>query len=713
VTVKIPAWKWLGMPEREAAGYRFAGRLLKVGRRRQRSGMGEAIRRSRGDADRRFRDVVEALPAAVYTTDASGRITYFNRAAVEFSGRTPKLGSDRWCVTLRLHWPDGRPMPHEESPMAKALKEDRSIRGAEAVAERPDGTRVPFMAYPTPLHDASGALVGAVNMLVDVTELKRAEQAMRDLSKSLEERVARQHTETTAQLHDGERQFRLLVQSVTDYAIFMLMPDGTISNWNPGAERIKGYKAEEVIGRHFSQFYTPEDRKDGLPARALATAAREGKYEGEGWRIRRDGTRFWALVVIDVIRDEDGALIGFAKITRDMTERRVLEEHRRQAQKMEAIGQLTSGVAHDFNNLLATIIPNLELAHDCMSDELGRKRIGNAMAAAERGAALTEQLLAFSRRQDLATRPVDLNRLVAQTSEMLPRTIGPAIAIETDLVDDTWHANTDPNQLQLALLNLAINARDAMPGGGRLTISTANLPDSTLDLGTYTVFGDFVRLSVSDTGTGMSEEVASRAFEPFFTTKTLGKGTGLGLSMVYGFVQQSGGAVTIDSEIGRGTTIEIRLPRAHLTAPANRESGMRGPHGGPSSRILLVDDDDAVREVTALLLKILGHDVVEATGGPVALDLLQRDRRFDLLLVDLAMPTMHGTVFAAEARQVLPAVPTLFMTGYADARWVSEIPADYILKKPFSQAALAKKLRRMLRRRPSSVSPAAATVASE
>jgi PAS domain S-box-containing protein len=645
------------------------------------------------------RDLLDALPAAVYTTDATGRITFFNRAAVEFSGRTPEIGSDRWCVTWRLYWPDGRPMAHDECPMARALKEDRPIRGGEAIAERPDGTRVPFMAYPTPLHDASGRLVGAVNMLVDLTARKEADEALQLLNGSLEQRVeerTRQLRKTLARLRESEHRFRLFAEGVTDYAIYMLDTQGVITNWNAGAERIKGYRAKEIIGQHFSVFYSPKDREDGLPARALAIAARDRRFEAEGWRIRKDGSRFWANVIVYAVHDDAGVLIGFAKVTRDMTERRAVEEQLRQSQKMEAVGQLTNGVAHDFNNLLATIIPNLELAEQHIKEARVLKHLADAMRAAERGAQLTNQLLAFSRHQELSTEPVDVNQLVSEVSEMLPRTIGPTIAIDTVVDEDAWWAMTEPGQLELAILNLAINARDAMSSGGKLTISTKNIAHGNGRRLPALDPGDYVMISVADTGTGMSEEVRSRAFEPFFTTKEMGRGTGLGLSMVYGFAKQSGGTVTIESEIGEGTTLRIYLPRAPCRLEVAEEAGDQSQcKGGPPSRILVVDDNSAVRTITAIMIRTLGHEVIEAAGGQDALDLLERDRQFDLMIVDLAMPNMHGDEFAAQARRLIPGVPTLFVTGYAEpGRMRAE---GDLLKKPFRRAQLAEKLQYILR----------------
>src|SRR3984893_16910343 len=616
-----------------------------------------------------FRDLLEALPTAIYTTDANGRITFFNQAAVEFSGRTPETGSDQWCVTWRLYWPDGRPMAHDQCPMARALKEDRSIRGEEAIAERPDGTRVPFMPYPTPLHDAEGRLIGAVNMLVDLTDRKKAEEAPRLLNEILEQRVeerTRELTEASTQLHESERRFRLFVGGVTDYAIYLLDTEGIITNWNSGAERIKGYPAQEIIGQHFSVFYTPKDQQEGLPQRAWMIAARDGRFEADGWRVRKDGSRFWANAVIDAVHNDSGVLIGFAKVTRDMTARRAIDEQLRQSQKMEAVGQLTNGVAHDFNNLLATIIPNLELAQFHIKEERVEKYLDGAIRAAERGAQLTNQLLAFSRPQELITEPVDVNQVVSEACEMLPRTIGPTIAIETVLDEDAWWAMTEPGQLELAILNLAINARDAMSAGGTLTIANKKLAHGNRSRLPDVDPGDYVLISVADTGTGMSEEVRSRAFEPFFTTKEVHKGTGLGLSMVYGFAKQSGGTVTIDSEIGKGTTLRIYLPRAPRLEVADEVGEQNQWNAGPPSRILMVDDNSAVRAITAIMIRTFGHDAIEAAGGQEALDLLERDPLFDLLIVDLAMPNMHGDEFATRARELIPGVPMLFVTGYAE-----------------------------------------------
>ena len=311
---------------------------------------------------------------------------------------------------------------------------------------------------------------------------QRSEAELQRLNQSLEERAnkrAQQLASSQTHLEEAERRFELLVQGVTDYAIFLLDQNGHVVNWNPGAARIKGYARDEILGRHFSAFYTEEDKSAKVPAKALASAQETGKFEAEGWRVRKDGTTFWANVVINAIRDVQGELVGFAKITRDLTERREAEERTRQTQKMEAIGHLTGGVAHDFNNLLTIIIGNLEtVQRDAGQPTVDPARIrrsaDNAMRGARRAESLTQRLLAFSRQQPLDPKPIDLGRLITGMSDLLRRTLGEQITVETVLGGGVWRAHADPNQLELAILNLAVNARDAMPDGGKLTLETAN-----------------------------------------------------------------------------------------------------------------------------------------------------------------------------------------------------------------------------------------------
>jgi PAS domain S-box-containing protein len=657
-----------------------------------------------------YLDILEALPVAIYTTDAAGKITYYNQAAADFAGRRPELGSDEWCVTWQLFWPDGTPMSHAECPMAVTLKEGRPIRGQEAVAERPDGTRVPFMPYPTPLFDGAGRLVGAVNLLMDITDQKRAQAEAQRMRSLLEERVEHRTqalSDTADKFNESEQTFQLLVQSVTDYAIFMLDSEGHVANWNPGAERIKGYTRAEIIGEHFSRFYTEEDRLAGVPAQALATARREGRFEQENWRIRKDGTRFWANVVIDAIYGPRGELIGFAKVTRDLTERRMVEEKLRQSQKMDALGQLTGGIAHDFNNLLTVITGNLEVLGRSLSGARAAqpiprvtRAIAAAMEGARRAAALTQRLLAFSRQQALQPKTIDPNRLVHRTVDMLRRTLGERITIETTLAPDAGRIYADPVELENALLNLAVNARDAMPDGGMITIETANVDGDPLAGEWHDEDGvPHVLLAVRDRGTGMDQETLAKAFDPFFTTKGLGHGTGLGLSQVYGFVEQSGGHVLIDSQPGMGTMVRILLPRSPDDA-VELEADSESPEFDEARRsetILVVEDDDAVRAYSTEVLRELGYHVLEAPNAGAALEILDRQADVHLLFTDIGLPgAMNGRQLSDEARRRRSGLRVLLATGYAGNAVIHAgrlEPGVSLMTKPFSFANLTKRVR--------------------
>jgi PAS domain S-box-containing protein len=545
----------------------------------------------------------------------------------------------------------------------------------------------------------------------DVAARKQAEERLQELNRTLEERVAeraQQLAASTVKLEDIERRFRILVEGVTDYAIYMLDPSGAIVNWNPGAERIKGYGREEIIGQHFSRFYTEEDRQAGIPRRALGTATETGKYEAEGWRVRKDGSRFWAGVVINAIRDAKGEIVGFAKITRDLTERKAAEERSHQAQKMEGIGQITGGVAHDFNNLLTVIIGNLEalqrhLGEDSPETNRLRRSAENAMRGARRAESLTQRLLSFSRQQPLDPKSVDVGRLVTGMSDLLCRTLGEDVALETVLTGGLWRAHADPNQLEVAILNLAVNARDAMPSGGKLTIETANthLDERYATSQIEVLPGQYVMLAVSDNGTGMPADVKAKAFDPFFTTKDIGQGTGLGLSQVYGFVKQSRGHVKIYSEVGEGTTIKIYLPRFHSHVPEAEEETIPAPARGRRSEVILVvEDDDDVRTYSSETLRELGYGVLEAANGREALKMLEAHPEVALLFTDVGLPGgMNGRQLAEKARTRRPNLKVLFTTAYARNAIVHDgrlDPGVELLAKPFTQAELGEKLRDIL-----------------
>jgi PAS domain S-box-containing protein len=502
----------------------------------------------------------------------------------------------------------------------------------------------------------------------------------------------------------GEGRLRLLVDAITDYAIYMLSPQGHVATWNVGAQRLKGYSQEEIIGRHFSNFYTEEDRAAGEPERALAIARRDGRFEKEAWRMRKDGSRFWANVVLDAITDDCGEVIGFAKITRDMTEKREIQraldqarEELFQAQKMEAIGQLTGGIAHDFNNLLMAVLGSLEILKKRMPEQPElMPLVENAIQGAQRGAALTQRMLAFSRRQELAVKSIEIAALLDGMADMLQRSLGPLTMLEIDVLPGVPTIATDPNQLETAILNLIVNARDAMPRGGKITVRAQER--TVGERGGILPPGAYLCLSVIDGGEGMDEETLEQATTPFFTTKGVGKGTGLGLPMVQGLAAQSGGRLVLKSRLGEGTVAELWFPAvlAQDDAPVElRETAADHPGLPRSLRILAVDDDSLVLMNTVLMLEDLGYDVIEAASAADALAILSSEQ-VDLVISDHAMPRMTGAELAEAIRRDWPHMPIILATGYADippGGGLIDLPR---LGKPFSQAQLAEAISRTI-----------------
>jgi PAS domain S-box-containing protein len=623
---------------------------------------------------------------AIYMLDPEGRVVSWNPGAERIKGYTAnEIIGEHFS---RFYTEHDRVAGVPKAALAQAAETGRFT--AEAWRVRKDGVRFWALVVIDPIYQ-NGQLIGFAKITRDMTEQRNAQLA------ALE----------------NERAFRLLVQGVTDYAIYMLSPEGRVTNWNSGAARIKGYSEAEAIGLHFSCFYTPEDREAGLPMKALERARSEGRYESEGWRCRKDGTRFWANAVLDAIYTEDGRLIGFAKITRDLTERRAAQleleqsrEHLAQSQKMEAIGQLTGGLAHDFNNMLTGISGSLEL----MKTRLAQGRLtdlerylASAQGAASRAAALTHRLLAFARRQTLDPKPTNANKLISTMEEMVQRTVGPGIELETVLAIGLWPTLCDPNQLENALLNLCINARDAMPHGGRITIETANnWLDDRSALKRDMQPGQYVGVSVSDTGTGMSPDVIARAFDPFFTTKPTGQGTGLGLSMVYGFAKQSHGQVRIYSEEGQGTTVHLYLPRHRGSAEdENSEPKLEvAPKAAAGETVLVVDDEPSVRMLITEVLDELGYSAIEAADGVSGLKVLRSDVRIDLLITDVGLPGgLNGRQMADAARTNRPDLKVLFITGYAENAAVGNghlEPGMHVLTKPFAMDRLAARIRSII-----------------
>jgi PAS domain S-box-containing protein len=511
-------------------------------------------------------------------------------------------------------------------------------------------------------------------------------------------------SEGDAMFGSNEKQFSLLLQGVRDYAIYMLDPQGRVASWNAGAQRIKGYREAEVLGKHFGQFYTGEDAAAGRPEGNLEIARRQGMYEGEGWRVRKDGTRFWAHVVIDRLTDEEGRIVGFAKITRDVTEKKRAEQELAtarealfQAQKTEAIGQLTGGVAHDFNNLLMAVLGNLELLGKWLPDApRPQSLLDNAMAGAQRGVALTRRMLAFARRQELHPRPVDVPLLVHGMSDLLKRSLGPEVRVGTRFPLQLPRVLIDANQLELALLNLAVNGRDAMPQGGRLEIG-AQAEHVAEGHATALPAGEYVCLWIADEGHGMDAETIKRATEPFFTTKGVGKGTGLGLSMAYGLAEQSGGRLLLHSQPGKGTTVEIWLPVAPAAAEAAAPLAAPGRdadadlHTDTPLLVLVVDDDELVLMSTMAMAEDMGYRVHGVASAEEALAYVEGGAEVDVVVTDQAMPGMTGARLARLLRERHPTLPIVLASGYAELPGMP-MPGLVRLGKPFTRRELRRSI---------------------
>jgi PAS domain S-box-containing protein len=622
----------------------------------------------------RHRMLIDAvIDYAIYMLDPDGTITSWNPGARRFKGyeESEIIGEN----FSRFYTEEDRKAGLPQRALETAEREGKFEH--EGWRVRKDGTRFWAYAVIDPIRDSRGRLIGFAKITRDLTERQKAEAALRE----------------------SQEQFRLLVQGVTDYAIYLISPEGYVSSWNSGAQRIKGYAPEEIIGQHFSRFYTEEDRKAGLPELAIAAARRDGRYEREGWRVRKDGTKFFANVVVDAIHNPDGSLLGFAKITRDITERmnaaRELEETREvllQAQKMEAIGHLTGGIAHDFNNLLMAIQGSLELLRRRVpaDDPKVAQLIDNALQGAQRGAALTQRMLAFARRQELTLTPLDVRSVVQRMTNLLQSSLGPSIRIETRFPPQLPKVNADANQLELAILNLAINGRDAMPKGGVITIGAEERSDVP-----NLAPGRYLCISVTDAGVGMDEETLKRATEPFYTTKGVGKGTGLGLPMVHGMAEQSGGKLVLKSRPGQGTSAEIFLPLAPVEAdsPADDARTERRVPVRKRLTILTVDDDPLVALNTSALLEELGHTVYSVPSAMQALAMLRRKSDIDLLITDQLMPGMTGSELATTIRANRPELPIILATGYAELA-PGEGTGFPRLAKPFSQQDLAEAIAR-------------------
>jgi PAS domain S-box-containing protein len=644
----------------------------------------ERVLRERQNA--RYDAVVESASDIIMTLDANGIVQFANPAAVY------ELGYQRSELV-------GRPLgplfevPEQWEALWHAIRNDNeSLRSVELVARRKDGSQT-FLDVSASKWASDGRIF-VTAILRDVNERHAAEKALRELNLGLEQRVAERTQE------------RDRVWQVSLDMIGVAATDGSWISVNPAWTQTLGWVPDELLGRTSDWLEHPDVR--GKTDAAFRQLPPQQTMDFESSFRTRDGAyRVLAWTVVHV----EGQLYCVA---RDITEQRrqqdalaKAEDALRQAQKMEAVGQLTGGLAHDFNNLLTGISGALELLQIRISQ--GRYKdveryISTAQGAANRAAALTHRLLAFSRRQTLDPKATDVNRLVGGMTDLITNTMGPAITVSTQEGAQLWTTLVDPNQLENALLNLCINARDAMPDGGALTIETSNrVLGGTEAFAIEVRPGEYVSLSVADTGTGMSDEVVQRAFDPFYTTKPLGQGTGLGLSMIYGFAKQSGGQVRIVSVEGRGTTIYLLLPRhSEREKIAEIASDLASaPRAAAGETVLIVDDEPSVRMLVTEVLGDLGYAAIEAADGASALPVLHSDQRIDLLVTDVGLPGgMNGRQLADFGRVARPNLKVLFITGYAEQAVMKIEALDKgmaIMIKPFAMEGLAARVRELLR----------------
>lgn len=627
--------------------------------------------------DLRFRRIVEIAREGIWMVGPDERVGYANKRLAEMGGYDISELMGRSIYEF---------LPPEEQEMSRRIRDAGEIGKAgprEARLLCKDGSYIWVLSSVVPIYSAEGALEGAVGMLMDITDRKHALDELRSKQIALE----------TALDINGS-----IIDSALD-VVCVLNANNKFVSVSKRARDVWGYEPEEMLGRAFRDFLLPERIENAVAVSEDIKAGRLTPLPTEIQFRRKDGS-FIPMLISVSWNARHGLMFAFL---RDLTEQKEIEARLRQSQRLEAIGQLTGGVAHDFNNLLTVILGNAEALVDRLNDDQRSRLLAEmTRTAAERGADLTNRLLAFARRQPLEPQAADINKLVVRMESLVRRMLDEDIEIEVVRGAGLWSAMVDASQLEAAILNLAVNARDAMPDGGRLTIETSNAHIDGLYAEQHleVAAGQYVLLSVSDSGTGMPPEIASRAFEPFFTTKSVGEGSGLGLSMVYGFVKQSGGHVKIYSEMGQGTSVKIYLPRSDVDAvdePAARRSAddKRG-----SELILLVEDNDLVRSYVEGQLQSLGYRVIAVENGPKAMEVLRSTGAIDLLFTDVVMPGgLNGRQLAEEARKLYPALKVLFTSGYTENAIVHHGRLDrgvHLLSKPYRRAELAAKVRLVL-----------------
>jgi PAS domain S-box-containing protein len=639
----------------------------------------EAAIREYAEREQLFIAAVESANDAIVTETLDGVITGWNQAAEHFFGF-----SSQEAIGERIDIVVPDELRDEARGFLAKIKNNEKVDHHETVRTTKDGRRIDVSLSVSSLKSPSGEIIGAVKVTRDISAKKKAQEA----------------------LLESEQMARAIIDTALD-AFLQLDKNGTVIGWSPKAEAMFGWSHQEVVGQKLRDFAIPAENRETYSER-IAQFLRDAENGTVGRRYeaqsqRRDGKRIDTEISLTALRRRDGHVINC--FIRDITERVAAEEQLKQAQKMESIGQLTGRVAHDFNNLLTVIIGNLDLLRDDVAGHpAAEEKIDVILHASERGADLTRHMLAFSRRQPLNPKPVDVNALVENMTRMLSRTLGGSVAVEVHTAADPLTALVDASQLETALLNIALNARDAMPDGGALTISTrvAELDEDYAALHQGVKPGTYAAIEIADSGTGIPPDLLERIFEPFFTTKPAGKGTGLGLSMVYGFIKQSGGHINAYSEIGRGTVFKLFLPPARPAAriEAIESNGPRAAKLGGNEVILAVDDNPDIRAAVTAQLRSLGYQVREADSAHAALQILDAAERIDLLFTDMIMPGgLNGKELATKARAKRADLKVLFTSGFpgTSGRHGAQLePGDVLLSKPYHKHDLAKAIQQVM-----------------
>jgi len=641
-----------------------------------------------------LRLVIEgARDYAILTTDPEGVITTWSAGAQAIFGWSAEEAVGQ--SSSMLFTAEDRAAGADRREQATAGREGRATD--ERWHVRRDGSRVFMNGSLSRLpRDPQGRPQGFIKIARDETERRRADEALRNLNETLEARVE-ERTRERDRVWRNSRDLLVVVGA-----------DGIFRAVNPAWTAILGHEPAEIVGRSFLDFIWPEDAERTQGGLDRAAAHRDLTSFENRFR-HKDGTPRWISWHTSAEGDLVYAYGRHVTVEKEAAEALArTEEQLRQAQKMEAVGQLTGGIAHDFNNLLTGIVGSLDLMLTRIAQgrtEHVERYAKAAMSSANRAAGLTHRLLAFARRQPLDPKPVNVNQLITSMEDLLRRSLGETVAMEIVTAGGLWMTLCDPHQLESAILNLAINARDAMPEGGKLTIETANshLDDAYAAAQRDVTPGQYVAICVTDTGTGMPPDLIARAFDPFFTTKPLGQGTGLGLSMVYGFAKQSEGHARIYSEVGRGTTVRIYLPRHRgaVTEETASPGSLEPPRAEAGETVLVVEDEPVVRNLIVEVLQDLGYRALEAADGPAGLKILQSKRRIDLLISDVGLPGLNGRQMADQARERRPALKILFITGYAENATLANgflDPGMEMITKPFAIEALATRIRAIIER---------------